>query len=295
MQREQFDELLENIKRSYGPFYSYNLNFEKTITPRRDLAIFFNRLLAITNDIFGNIPMKKIRVLDLGSYEGIFSIGFAQLGAEVVSIEGKEINFAKMKAAKEYLGLKKLDTVQVDVRTVNKEKYGQFDLILACGIMYHLDAPSVFEVTENISNMARHSAIIDSHIALSRPISLSYKEKTYWGKNHKEYNAGTSTYEKQLNLAGALDNNESFWLTRISWLNLLKNLGFGTAYECLMPYVEKEKGFYDRITLIATKNPEFKPFFPVFSPDSSSEQIGGAVLTCQDEKDIPNNNGLVIR
>ncbi|MGC9610978.1 MAG: class I SAM-dependent methyltransferase [Minisyncoccia bacterium] len=295
MNREGFDELLGNVRRKYGSFFSYDLNFEKTITPRKDLAIFFNRLLAIANDIFRDVPMKKIRILDLGSYEGIFSIGFAQLGAEVVSVEGREINSAKIKIAKEYLGLKKLDVIQTDVRAVNKEKYGRFDLVLACGIMYHLDVPSVFDVTKNIFDMTERSAIFDTHIALSRPVNHIYNGRSYWGKNHKEFNVGTSTYDKQLNLASALDNNESFWLTRISWLNLLKDLGFDTAYECLMPYVTREKGFYDRATFVAVKNPQFNPSFQVSTPDLLPEQIGAVVPTCQDEVPSPNKDGLLIR
>ena len=66
------------------------------------------------------------------------------LGAKVVAVEGREVNFAKMKSVKEYLGLKNMEVALADVRTVTKEKYGEFDLVLACGIMYHLDAESVF-------------------------------------------------------------------------------------------------------------------------------------------------------
>ncbi len=296
MERNQFDELLENVKRVYGPFYSYTLNFEKTITPREDLGVFFNRLLYITNDMFRDIPIKKIRVLDLGSYEGIYSVGFAQLGAEVVSVEGRRINFAKMKVAKEYLGLRKLDVVQADVRTITRETYGRFDIVLACGIMYHLDAPSVFEVSKNISDMAERLAIIDTHISLSRPVSHIYKERAYWGMIHKEFDAGISTHEKELYLANALDNNESFWLTKISWLNLLKSLEFNTVYECLVPQAEREKRLYDRATLVAVKNLKSKSFFPVsISPDPLSEQIGETIFIMQDNQPIPNDNGIIVR
>jgi hypothetical protein len=184
--------------------------------------------------------------------------------------------------------------VNADVRTVTPEAYGQFDIVLSCGLMYHLDAPSVFEVTEQIFNMTKRVAIIDTHFALSRPISHTYKGHTYSGSRHHEFDQNTSNELKRFILTNSLDNNESFWLTRISWLNLLKNVGFSTIYESLLPFAGKEMGYYDRMTFVAIKNPIEKTFFPEMLT-MVPEQIGELIQCSQDDMIVPNGQNLIIR
>ncbi len=253
-------------------FFSYDIG-ANGIVPRRDLSVFFNRFLAITEDLFPGVPINTLRILDLGAYEGINSIGFAQLGAEVVSVEGREINFKKLTGATERLGLSNLRAVMADVRTITEEQYGRFDLVLACGIMYHLDEPSVFEVTENVAKMTKRAAIIDTHTALTRPERRKYRGNEYWGMTYAEFAPGTPMEQKNLELAQALDNNKSFWLTRVSWMNLLKHLSFATVYESVAPFVEGDKAVYGRATFVAVKNDTFKPFFPVDPSDALIEQV----------------------
>ena len=294
---DELKNLLESVRHISGSsFFSYTVNPDKTISPLRGLGLFFNRLLAVTEDIFKDIPIRKLRILDLGSYEGVNAIPFAMLGATVVAVEGREVNFVKMKAAKEYLGLKKMEVVQADVRTITKEKYGQFDLVLACGIMYHLDAESVFSVTKNIFEMTKTAAVIDTHIALSRSESRDYEGKTYWGIIHKEFDVDASSYAKKFSLAHALDNNDSFWFTRISWLNLLKVFGWNTVYECFLPFVESDKGSFDRITFVAFKNLRFKSFFNVPVPQESLPEIIGAKVMVSSGKSLSyDDNGNLVR
>jgi hypothetical protein len=199
-----------------------------------------------------------------------------------------------MKFAKEFLELKRLTVVNADVRTVTPEAYGQFDVVLSCGLMYHLDAPSVFEVTENIFNMTKRAAIIDTHFALSRPISHIYKNHVYNGSRHVEFGPNTAPELKKYMLAHSLDNDESFWLTRISWLNLLKDVGFGTVYESLLPFAAKEMGYYDRMTFVAIKKSFQDSFFPE-SLSMLSEQIGELIQCSQDDPIVPNEQNLIIR
>ncbi|MBC1220039.1 bifunctional 2-polyprenyl-6-hydroxyphenol methylase/3-demethylubiquinol 3-O-methyltransferase UbiG, partial [Nostoc sp. UCD120] len=85
-----------------------------------------------------------MRILDLGCLEGLYSIGLALHGATVVGIEGREVNFQKAKFAKECLGLNNLEFIQDDVLNLSPEKYGYFDIVLCCGILYHLNVPEVF-------------------------------------------------------------------------------------------------------------------------------------------------------
>ena len=56
-EEDKLKELLEKIRRvSGGPIFSFTIDADKkTIMPLRGLGLFFNRLLAITEDIFRDI------------------------------------------------------------------------------------------------------------------------------------------------------------------------------------------------------------------------------------------------
>src|SRR5262245_49012933 len=107
------------------------------------------QIVQIAADIMGK-PFETLRVLDLACLEGQFGIEFALHGAQVVGIEGREVNLAKARFAKEVLALNNIDLVLDDVRYLSKDKYGEFDVVLALGILYHLDVPDSFHFVEKI-------------------------------------------------------------------------------------------------------------------------------------------------
>ena len=77
-------------------------------------------------------------------FRGHYAIEFAMQGATVVGIEGRESNVQKAIFAKDILNLENLTFYQDDVRNLSAEKYGQFDIVLCSGILYHLDSSDVF-------------------------------------------------------------------------------------------------------------------------------------------------------
>ena len=67
----------------------------------------------------------------------------ARLGfREVVGIEVREANFDKCRFVKERLAFTNLTFVNDDVW--NLERYGIFDVVFCCGLLYHLDRPKQF-------------------------------------------------------------------------------------------------------------------------------------------------------
>ena len=59
---------------------------------------------------------------------------------------------------------------------------------------------------------------------------------------------------------GSIGNEESAWLTRPSFYNLLADVGFDSVYECHQPMVPKyeqmrREGQADRSTFLALHNP----------------------------------------
>ena len=222
------------------------------------------RFVQIAADLTGE-PLETLRVLDLACLEGQYGIEFALHGADVLAVEGREANLAKVRFAKEVLSLDNLELALDDVRNLNEECHGHFDVVLCLGILYHLDAPDVMDFVERISKVCRRITIIDTQISLSDEASYTWKGKTYWGQYGTEHDADATPEKKLGSLWYSLDNPRSFHFTRASLCNLLRHVGFTSVYECLNPYeyhnpnwpLAAEGNRYvvwkDRITLVAIK------------------------------------------
>ena len=209
------------------------------------------RIIQITSDI-AREPLSNLRVLDLGCLEGLYAIEFALRGAEVLAIEGREANIAKARFAKDTLAINNLELVQDDVRNLSKKKYGSFDVVLCLGVLYHLDAPSVFPFMENVVDVCQRFAIIDTHVSTAREEFYVHNNKKYCGIYAQEHNPTSTTQERAKSLWASLDNPKSFWFTRPSLYNLLAHVGFTSVFECHYPR-EMHRYKSERTTLVALK------------------------------------------
>lgn len=240
------------IIKKYGPWSAMAIalgNGEYTIEPpAADRRL--KRIVQVAADLAGK-PMNQLRVLDLACLEGHYAIEFAMRGAEAVGIELREANIVKARYAKQRLGLDKLELVQDDVRNLSVDKYGKFDLVICSGILYHLDAPDVFEFVRAISDVCTRLTIFDTFIALDALESQSFEGKEYWGVWYKEHDENASATQKQKDLWASVDNVRSFWLTRPSLINLLSELGFTSVYDVFFPPSHPE--MRDRVTYVAIK------------------------------------------
>ncbi len=83
------------------------------------------------------------RVLELGPLEGGHTLLMHRAGArQIVAVEGRPENFAKCCLVQRLFGLDRARFVLADVGTVGRERFGEFDLCLASGILYHLEDPA---------------------------------------------------------------------------------------------------------------------------------------------------------
>ena len=214
-------------------------------------GIHLRRILQAASDIT-NQPLNSLRVLDLACLEGLYGIEFARHGAEVVGIEGREANIAKARFAKDVLALDNLTLVQDDVRSLSAERYGHFDVVLCLGILYHLDAPDVFDFTRRLAEVCRRVTIIDTHLSSHANSSHTYEGQEYYGSTRVEHASGTAPEERLKSNWSSLDNEKSFWFTLPSLLNLLSLSGFTSAYACYNPAVPGWSE-YGKTTLVAIK------------------------------------------
>lgn len=248
---EDLKSRMGRITEKHGPWTAMSISLGgevATLPPASDWRL--ARFVHIFRDVLRR-PLEGLRVLDLASLEGQYSIEPALLGATVVGIEGREDNLVKCRFAAEALGLDRCQFVQDDVRNLSAEKYGEFDVVIASGIVYHLDDPAVFEFVASIAEVCIDLAIVDTHVAARPEVAFQWRGKTYHGRYYKEHAPDATAQEKDADRWASIDNVRSVWLTKPSLLNLLTDVGFSTVLECMNPAATQLPE--DRITLVAIK------------------------------------------
>jgi 2-polyprenyl-3-methyl-5-hydroxy-6-metoxy-1,4-benzoquinol methylase len=118
------------------------------------------RIMQITRD-FGRQPFSKIRILDLGCGEGVYTMEAGLRGAEVIALDARTQRMNQGAACAERHGLTNVRFIQEDVRQITREVVGSFDVVYLLGLFYHLDAPDVFAVLENLYGLCTGMLIIE--------------------------------------------------------------------------------------------------------------------------------------
>ena len=101
------------------------------------------------------------RLADLGCLEGGFAVEFARMGFQVLGIEVREANMAACNYVKANTNLPNLEFIKDDARNI--AKYGVFDVVFCCGLLYHLDKPKEFLNT--LSAVTTKLLILQTHFS----------------------------------------------------------------------------------------------------------------------------------
>jgi SAM-dependent methyltransferase len=243
----------EAIEERYGPWTAHNVRLAEDVytlsaQPAGD-EVKLRRVTQIAADVFGG-HLDGLRVLDLACLEGMYALELARRGADVVAIEGREANVEKARFAARVLGLH-VDFQQGDIRNLSRGRHGEFDLVLALGILYHLDAPDLFPLVERIAEVCRRALIVDTGVGSAGSEELRHREHAYRGARLVEHAPGSSEEERLQGVWSSLDNVTAVALTRPSLESLLAREGFTCVFECHVP-AEPQKEV-DRVTLLALK------------------------------------------
>ncbi len=207
------------------------------------------RIVQIVSDFAAITP--DLSVLDIASLEGHYALELGARGARVLGIEGRNSNLQKAESERQRLGFENVRFVHDDVRNLSREKYGEFDCILCLGILYHLEAAEAVKLLEQVYEMCRGFAVIDTHFACLTEEIFHYRGKDYAGRFYTEYE-GLPTPQAQENSNWAsIGNTRSFWFTRPSLYNLLEEVGFSSVYVAVVPYIPDYAS--ERTTLLAIK------------------------------------------
>jgi hypothetical protein len=133
-----------------------------------------------------------------------------------------------------------------DVRGLDRERHGEFDVVLCLGLLYHLDAPDVFMLLERIRDVCRFMTVIETHIAPYPKVRRERRRQSYWGVVGTEPSIETPPLSREA-LWSSLGNAQSFKLTRSSLCNALADAGYSSVVECHVPTWVRA----DRATFVA--------------------------------------------
>ena len=179
--------------RRYGPWTNSNIHLGEgavfTIAPGANgmAEARVQRITQVVLDAVGG-SVEGLRILDLGCYEGAFAIELATRGADVLAIDAREEHAGKTRYARDALGLDRLEVEHGDVRDLDPQRIGTFDVVLCLGVLYHLDVPAAFELIERVAQMTGGLAVVETQISLTRREQVSHRGGTYRGRWYAEGN-----------------------------------------------------------------------------------------------------------
>jgi SAM-dependent methyltransferase len=236
-------ELLAEIRRRVWTAHNIPLAAgESTLGPTLPLIGADERTIVIKSTIRRLLrPAAGLRVLDLGTLEGGLAFEMAREGWDVVGVEARRSNFEKAELIRRYYRLPNLRFWQRDVKTLAAAADGTFDVVLCCGLLYHLDEP--FAALRSIAEMIAGGGLLflDTHVApaaagerrdafvaeLGEMTSLASGGQTYDGRWFNERRGGSPADE----LWSATSNPRSFWPTHESLVRGLYHAGLHAVFE----------------------------------------------------------------
>lgn len=84
--------------------------------------------------------MRGLRALDIGASDGFFSFELEKRGAQVLAMDFVPETYTGFATARKILG-SNVEYQMDNVYNLSPEKYGQFDVVLFMGVLYHLRKP----------------------------------------------------------------------------------------------------------------------------------------------------------
>jgi SAM-dependent methyltransferase len=256
--KAELERRLAEVVDAVGPWHFFNIHLGHGVytmgTGVRKQEQRLEATVRAVRDLVGSFD--GLRVLDLGCMEGLFALEFGRLGAEAIGIDARASHVARAEFARDALGLDNVEFRLDDVRNLSRETYGDFDIVLALGILYHLDPPSAFRFTESVSAVTRRLALFDTHYAVRSRSHWDYRGRRYSGVLVREHDPSDTEADRDRSFGSAVGNLESAWLTLPSLFNLLDAAGFSSTFEVRLPRLIYLR---DRVCLAALKGGPGEP------------------------------------
>jgi 2-polyprenyl-3-methyl-5-hydroxy-6-metoxy-1,4-benzoquinol methylase len=196
------------------------------------------------------------RLADLGCLEGGFAVEFARMGFQVLGVEVRGANIAACNYVKANTNLPNLEFIKDDARNI--AKYGVFDVVFCCGLLYHLDKPKEFLNT--LSAVTTKLLILQTHFStgtknkehrwfrITRKLLARIKRhntepadkfnlseltenETLRGRWYTEFANDEAFSKRDSTKWKSWDNRRSFWIQREYLLQAIHDVGFDLVME----------------------------------------------------------------
>jgi hypothetical protein len=213
-----------------GEWSSHIPNQFNLIAQPGSAGLFEDSRVTWAQEVFGRFTNWKI--LELGPLEGGHSYMFQNMGAQqVISIEANTRAFLKCLCIKEIFKLDKVEFRLGDFVPFLKQDNSRYDLVFACGVLYHMEEP--IELLKTISKVTDKTLIwthyYDENI-ISNRADLVHKFNDFSSFEYEgvSYEGSTQSYKEALEWSGFCGGPKpvSKWLTRTSIIKALKQFGF---------------------------------------------------------------------
>jgi SAM-dependent methyltransferase len=190
--------------------------------------------------------LEGLRAIDLGAGGGELSAELALRGAAVVAVEGRDQNAAAIEALRERHGIpaERLRVELADVRALDWDALGRFDVVVCSGLLYHLELGDQVALARAMRAACDRIAFVDTEVAWG----AVERRGGYTGHSFREHDPGASAADRRAARLASLDNQESFWLTRASLHALLHDAGFSSSWELGAPDQPRRR---QRATVVA--------------------------------------------
>lgn len=123
--------------------------------------------IARQSNIIFNTPLAGKSVLDIGCWDGAYSIEAMRRGASRVLATDHFVWHHQPNGRRPFdiacqLLAPSIEARDIDVPELSVETVGQFDIVLFCGVFYHLRNP--FEALERIAKIATECLVLETHL-----------------------------------------------------------------------------------------------------------------------------------
>jgi SAM-dependent methyltransferase len=209
-------------------------------------------------------------IVDVGCLEGGFTTEFARLGLHSTGLEVRDSNFQNCLRVKAGTNLPNLHFIKEDANNIGR--YGPFDAVFACGLLYHLDWPRRFLTAA--SQICRRVIFLETHVSsdLDVPANEIYhlsdlaEHEGLNGRWFDEYDQNTEVNLEQMKWA-SWANPRSFWIQKEHLLDLLHSLQFDIVleqFDCDDDVLEQQVGWrrrHSRVFLVGIRTSRRLPSY----------------------------------
>jgi len=105
--------------------------------------------------------MSGLSLADVGASNGFFSFEARKRGARVVAFDFRHKDNSGFGLAQHVNGLNDIEHHHINVLDISQEQFGQFDIVLALGLLYHVADP--YRALANCASLSSSRLLVESY------------------------------------------------------------------------------------------------------------------------------------